>query len=133
MLNLYRGTIAFDANGEAIVTLPDYFDAVNTDFSYQLTPVGGYAPIFIKEKIANGQFVIGGGNPTMEVSWTVCAQRNDPYLQQHPTSKQVEVDKEEWNKGKYLQPDLYNQSEDLRIVKPLATDHSQTPINIIRE
>ena len=74
MLNLYRGTIAFDANGEAIVTLPDYFDAVNTDFSYQLTPVGGYAPIFIKEKIANGQFVIGGGNPTMEVSWTVCAQ-----------------------------------------------------------
>jgi hypothetical protein len=133
VLNLYRGTVAFDANGEAVVTLPDYFDAVNTDFSYQLTPIGGYAPIFIKEKITNGQFVIGGGNPTMEVSWTVCAQRNDPYLQQHPTSKQVEVDKEEWNKGKYLQPDLYNQSEDLRIVKPLATDHSQTPINILKE
>ena len=133
VLNLYRGTIAFDANGEAVVTLPDYFDVVNTDFSYQLTPIGGYAPIFIKEKIANGQFVIGGGNPNIEVSWTVFAQRNDPYLQQHPTSKQVEVDKEEWNKGKYLQPDLYNQSEDLRIVKPLATDHSQTPINIIKE
>ena len=89
--------------------------------------------MYIKEKIANGQFIIGGGNPTLEVSWTVFAQRNDPYLQQHPESKQVEVDKEEWNQGKYLQPDLYNQSEDLKILQPLETDHSQTPINLIKE
>ena len=39
-----------------------------------------------------------------------------------PESKQVEVDKEAWNQGKYLQPDLYNQPADLQIVKPLETN-----------
>lgn len=124
VLNMYRGTIAFNENGEATVKMPDYFDAVNANFSYQLTPIGGYAPLFIKEKLADGQFVIGGGELGMEVSWTVYAERNDPYLQQHPESKAVEVEKEVWNQGKYLQPDLYDQSNDLKIVKPLETGSS---------
>jgi hypothetical protein len=42
-------------------------------------------------------------------------------MQQHPESKQVEVNKEEWNQGKYLQPDLYNQPDSKKIVKPLET------------
>lgn len=121
VLNMYRGTIAFDSNGEAIVSMPDYFDAVNANFSYQLTPIGGYAPLFIKEKLNDGKFVIAGGASGMEVSWTVYAERNDPYLQQHPESKQVEVNKEEWNQGKYLQPDLYDQPDSKKIVKPLET------------
>lgn len=121
VLNMYRGTIAFDSNGEAIVSMPDYFDAVNANFSYQLTPIGGYAPLFIKEKLNDGKFVIAGGASGMEVSWTVYAERNDPYLQQHPESKQVEVNKEEWNQGKYLQPDLYGQPDSKKIVKPLET------------
>lgn len=121
VLNMYRGTIPFDGNGEATVTMPDYFNAVNANFSYQLTPIGGYAPLFIKEKLNGGKFVIAGGTPGMEVSWTVYAERNDPYLQQHPESKSVEVNKEEWNQGKYLQPDLYGQPDSKRIVKPLET------------
>jgi len=121
VLNMYRGTVAFDANGEAIVTMPDYFDAVNANFSYQLTPIGGYAPLYIKEKLNEGVFVIAGGQLGMEVSWTVYAERNDPYLQQHPESKEVEVEKEDWNKGKYLQPDLYGQPDSKKIVKPLET------------
>lgn len=121
VLNMYRGTIPFDANGEATVTMPDYFNAVNANFSYQLTPIGGYAPLFIKEKLDDGKFVIAGGADGMEVSWTVYAERNDPYLQQHPESKRVELDKEEWNQGKYLQPDLYGEPESKKIVKPLET------------
>ncbi len=121
VLNMYRGTVPFDTNGEAVVTMPDYFDAVNANFSYQLTPIGGYAPLFIKEKLENGKFVIAGGASGMEVSWSVFAERNDPYLQQHPESKAVEVVKEDWNKGKYLQPDLYNQPASKKIVKPLET------------
>ena len=121
VLNMYRGTIPFDANGEATVTMPDYFNAVNANFSYQLTPIGGYAPLFIKEKLDDGKFVIAGGAAGMEVSWTVYAERNDPYLQQHPESKRVELDKEEWNQGKYLQPDLYGEPESKKIVKPLET------------
>jgi hypothetical protein len=101
--------------------MPDYFDAVNVNFSYQLTPIGGYAPLFIKEKLNNGKFVIAGGNNGMEVSWTIYAERNDPYLQQHPESKKVEVTKEVWNQGKYLQPDLYNQPDSKKIVNSLET------------
>ncbi len=132
VLNMYRGTIAFDSNGEAVISLPDYFDAVNANFSYQLTPIGGYAPLYIKEKILNGQFIIAGGTAGMEVSWSVYAERNDPYLQQHPESKQVEVNKEDWNKGKYLQPDLYGQPDDKKIVKPLETEN-QNRFNIIEK
>lgn len=131
VLNVYRGTISFDSNGEAIVSLPSYFDAVNTNFSYQLTPIGGYAPLYIKEKITNGQFVIAGGTNGMEVSWTVYAERNDPYLQQNPEKRNVEVEKESWNKGKYLQPQLYGMPEENKIVKPLETDHSQSKQSII--
>lgn len=131
VLNVYRGTVSFDVNGEAIVTMPSYFDAVNTNFSYQLTPIGGFAPLFIKEKINNGQFVIAGGSAGMEVSWTVYAERNDPYLQQNPEKRAVELEKEDWNKGKYLQPQLYGKPQEDKIVKPLETDHSQSRQSII--
>ena len=120
VLNVYRGNAEFDTNGDAVVVLPDYFDMVNNDnVSYQLTPVGGYAPLYIKEKVVNGQFLVGGGAPGMEVSWIIHVERNDPYMQQHPEKRNVEVEKEDWNKGKYLQPVLYKQPDDKRIVKPL--------------
>ena len=57
----------------------------------------------------------------MEVSWTVYAERNDEYIKQHPESKAVEVEKESWNQGKYLQPDLFGQPASKKIVKPLET------------
>nr|WP_294860254.1 hypothetical protein [uncultured Fluviicola sp.] len=107
VLNIYRGTVAFDQNGKAVVQLPDWFDAVNKNASYQLTPIGGYAPIFIAEKIKDGRFVIAGGAQGMEVSWAVYAERNDPYLQQHPEARQVEELKSDREAGKYLRPDLY--------------------------
>lgn len=130
VINLYRGTIAFDSNGEAVVEMPSYFESVNTNFSYQLTPIGGFAPLFIKEKMADGKFVIAGGSEGLEVSWVVHAERNDPYLQQNPGKRNVEVDKESWNQGKYLQPQLYNQSEELKIVKPLPETKSGQVQNI---
>jgi hypothetical protein len=119
VLNMYRGNTQFDVNGEAIVTLPNYFNDININFSYHLTPIGAYAPLFIKSKINNGQFIIGGGLAGMEVSWSVYAERNDPYLQQHPEKRVVEPEKESFNKGKYLRPDLYNQPAEKRMVKPL--------------
>lgn len=126
VLNMYRGTVAFDSNGVAVVTLPEYFDTINTNFSYQLTPIGGYAPLYIQKKIENGVFIIAGGTAGMEVSWTVYAERNDPYLRAHPESKAVEPTKEEWNQGKYLQPDLYQQPAEMKIVKPLPTPANKT-------
>jgi len=127
VLNVYRGNASFDANGEAIVTMPDYFEAVSSDnCTYQLTPVGAYAPLYIKEKMENGQFTIAGGTAGMEVSWILHTERNDPYMQQNPQKREVEVEKEAWNQGKYLRPELYGQSDDKKIVKPLETPAQQS-------
>ena len=115
ILNIYRGNANFDANGEAIVVLPDYFSDINRNPTYQLTPVGGPASLYIKKKIENGQFVIAGGQSGMEVSWTVTAERNDAYLQQNPEQREVELEKRDGQKGKYFMPHLFNQASDKAI------------------
>ena len=109
ILNIYRGNIAFDASGEAIVSLPDYFTDINRNPTYQLTPIGGPCNLYIKKKIENGQFIIAGGQIGMEVSWVVTAERNDAFLQQNPQQREVELDKRDGQKGKYFMPHLFNQ------------------------
>ncbi|MEA1875052.1 MAG: hypothetical protein U9N51_11610 [Bacteroidota bacterium] len=119
VLNLYRGNVMLDANGEAVVELPDYFESINKNFSYNLTPIGVPVNLYIKQKIENGEFVIAGGESNMEVSWTVYAERNDKYVQEYPESKQVEVDKRQ--PGKYLRPELYGQGKE----KSIFPQHSK--------
>jgi len=111
VLNMYRGNVILDGNGEATVTLPNYFDAVNINFSYNLTAIGSKADLYIKSEINNKQFEIAGGKPGQKVSWVVYAERNDPYLQQHPDAKLVEVNKKGDEVGKYLMPELYGQPQ----------------------
>ena len=109
VLNVYRGTTVFDATGEAIIALPDYFNDINRNVSYQLTPIGAYMPLFIKEKVnGSNHFVVGGGISGKEVSWSVYAERNDLYLQKNPEQRTVELEKRPQEKGKYLIPQLYN-------------------------
>ena len=117
VLNVYRGNVVLNANGEATVKLPDYFKAININFSYMLTPIGQAAPgLYVAKEInSNGEFKISGGHAGQKISWYVYAQRNDPYIQQHPEKLQVEVLKKEKNRGKYLMPELYNQSATKRI------------------
>lgn len=80
----YHGTTVLGEDGTAWVELPRYFDALNTEPAYQLTCVGGWAPVFIAEEAKNNRFRIGGGKAGMKVSWTVHATRNDPYARDHP-------------------------------------------------
>jgi len=54
MKNMYDGIVMLDANGEAIVRLPEWFETFNTDFRYQLTPVGAPGSnLHIVEEISN--------------------------------------------------------------------------------
>lgn len=117
VLNIYRGNVMFDAQGEAVVEMPDYYSLINKNPSYQLTPIGAYAQLFVKEELAQGRFVIGGGQEGMKASWIVYAERNDPYLQQYPEKRNVEIEKREGQKGKYLMPQLYNQSMDQKMIQ----------------
>jgi hypothetical protein len=113
VLNIYRGSVLLDASGEAEIQLPDYFHAININFTYVLTPVGAPADMYVKTEVDNtGRFVIAGGKPGLKVSWYVYAERNDAYLQQKPWKKEVEVKKKEHEVGKYLQPELYGQPKE---------------------
>ena len=40
MKNVYDGVVSLDANGECYVELPEWFEALNCDFRYQLTSIG---------------------------------------------------------------------------------------------
>jgi len=132
VLNLYRGTITLNAQGEAEVKLPNYFESINTNYSYNLTPVGASAPeLYIKEEIKNGIFIIAGGKPNMKVSWVVYAERNDLYLQNNPQLRNNEPDKTDKYKDKYVFPEYYNQPKSKGILYNNINNNVllQRPIN----
>ncbi|MDQ3051870.1 MAG: hypothetical protein M3Q95_13355 [Bacteroidota bacterium] len=113
VLNVYRGNVVLNSAGEAIVTLPDYFESINnTNYSYHITPIGAPAQLYVKQEIANKEFVIAGGTNGMKVSWIVYAERNDPYLQQNPDEREVIVNKTGTEAGKYVSPVLYGQPKE---------------------
>jgi hypothetical protein len=112
--NIYDGVVQLDAQGSAWVNLPEWFQALNRDFRYQLTAIGGPGPnLHIAEKIAGNRFRIAGGVSGMEVSWQVTGIRQDPYAQMHPMS--VEEDKAGEDVGRYLHPEAYGLSPELAI------------------
>lgn len=89
--NLYQGVVDFNASGEARVTLPTYFEALNKDFRYQLKPIGAPMPnLHVKSEIVNGSFLIGGGVPGARASWQVTGTRHDPYIVANPIVVEVE-------------------------------------------
>jgi hypothetical protein len=107
MMNMYNGNVILDSNGEAWVQLPDWFEVLNRDFRYQLTPIGAPGPnLYIAEPIQNNQFKIAGGTAGLTVSWQVTGIRQDPYAEAHRIA--VEEDKGE-NKGTYITPEGYGQ------------------------
>jgi hypothetical protein len=114
MLSLYTGNVLLDAHGQATVVLPAWFEALNRDFRYQLTAVGGPAPsLHIAAEIADHRFTIAGGQPGMKVSWQVTGVRHDPYAQQH------RIPVEEWKpvaeRGKYLHPQAYGKPAEMGV------------------
>ena len=109
MKNIYDGVAILDNSGRATVTMPDWFDALNEDFRYQLTCIGGYAPVYIESEISKGTFAIAGGKSGMKVSWQVTGIRHDAYAAAHPI--EVEVIKNDDEKGLYSHPDVFGQPE----------------------
>ena len=108
MKNVYDGVVALDEHGECRVELPEWFEAVNCDFRYQLTSIGEPAPnLHVAQEISNNHFNIAGGKSGMKVSWQVTGIRKDAWAQAHPLI--VEEEKPENERGYYLYPELYDQ------------------------
>src|SRR5579871_3591474 len=105
MMNIYNGNVVLDANGEATVELPEWFGVLNKDYRYQLTSIGGFAPVYIAEEVSNNQFKIAGGKSGMKVSWQVTGVRQDAWANAHRIP--VEVQKPERERGYYIHPELY--------------------------
>lgn len=108
MMNIFSGNITTDNSGIATVQMPEYFEAVNKDFRYQLTVIGTFAQAIIKEKIRKNVFVIQTNQPNVEVSWSVTSVRSDKFAQEYPILPEVEKEL----KGTYLHPELYGQGKD---------------------
>jgi hypothetical protein len=77
----YRGEATL-INGEATVTLPEYFEALTRleGRTVQLTCKNGWSPLFIDGEIVNGKFKVrttGNGNLNQVFHWEVKAIRSD--------------------------------------------------------
>ena len=111
MKNVYDGVVALDPAGQVEVELPAWFEAVNRDFRYQLTPIGAPAPgLHIARKVSDGRFAIAGGQPGLEVSWQVTGVRKDAWAQANPL--EVEKEKPRDEQGFYIHPELHGEPEE---------------------
>jgi hypothetical protein len=113
MMNIYNGNVMLDANGEAVIDLPEWFGVLNRDYRYQLTSIGGFAPLYIAEEVSNNQFKIAGGKSGMKVSWQVTGVRQDAWANAHRIP--VEVQKPERERGYYLHPELYGAPDEKNV------------------
>jgi hypothetical protein len=107
MMNIYSGNVTTDELGLATVTLPEWFEVLNTDFRYQLTTIGRDSHAWIAEEVANKQFKIATNASRVKVSWQITAVRQDAYAKAHPLV--VEEEKPANEKGFYQHPELYGQ------------------------
>jgi hypothetical protein len=110
MMNIYNGNATTDASGEAIVTMPSYFEAENKDFRYQLTTIGQPAQVWVAEKISGNQFKVKSDKPNVEISWQVTGVRQDAWANANRVV--AEVEKKGVEKGKYLHPELFGKSRE---------------------
>ncbi|MEN8164983.1 MAG: hypothetical protein ABFS37_12700, partial [Acidobacteriota bacterium] len=114
MMNVYNGNVVLDAEGRAVIQLPDWFEVLNRDFRYQLTPIGAPGPnLYVASEVSGNQFEIAGGAPGMTVSWQVTGIRHDPWAEANRI--QVEQDKPADERGKYLHPEVLDVDPMLRI------------------
>jgi hypothetical protein len=107
MMNIYTGNIVTDEFGMATIKLPDWFEAENADFRYQLTVIGRRAQAWIAEEVEHGQFKIGSDATDTKISWQITAVRQDAFAKAHPLI--VEQAKPARERGFYQNPELFGQ------------------------
>lgn len=91
--------MTLDDTGGATVQLPEWFEALNEDFSDQLTAVGAPMPLLhVATEVEQGHFEIAGGTPGKRASWMITGVRKDAYAKAHPLL--IEQDKGEF-RGTY--------------------------------
>ncbi len=114
--NVYRGNVITDARGYATVELPEYFDKIDRNPTYDLTVIDGgddFVLVKVVREVQNNVFTIRTSAPRTKVSWRVEAIRNDRWVQRYGYLATQE--KEEENRGRYVSPELYGQPVEMGI------------------
>jgi hypothetical protein len=129
MKNIYDGNVTTDATGSAIIALPAYFEALNRDFRYQLTVLGGqFAQAIVSREIAGNSFEIHTDKPGVKVSWQVTGIRQDAYARANPIV--VEEFKPADQQDMYLYPAGFGAGEAKQIgarSRPATAPGAQEP------
>jgi len=105
MKNIYDGNVVTDKHGLATVELPDWFEALNRDFRYQLTVIGQFAQAIVMKEVKDHRFTIKTNKPGVKVSWQVTGIRQDAYANAYRIP--VEEVKPPQEQGHYLHPELF--------------------------
>jgi hypothetical protein len=129
MMNLYNGNVVTDEHGFATVTLPDWFEALNRDFRYQLTVIGAFAQAIVAQEIEHNRFVIRSDRPGVKVSWQVTGVRHDAFAEAHRIP--VEEDKPDAERGLYLHAEAFGLPPELAITR--EGEHEIVPVLRERE
>ncbi|MFI7690043.1 hypothetical protein ACIBQ6_13285 [Nonomuraea sp. NPDC049655] len=103
MLNVYSGVAVTDDHGEVTVTLPDFFEALNREHRFQVTPIGQLALAAVDGSVRDNKFTIRTDQPNVTVSWQATGVRQDPWAMAHPV--EVEIEKPEEERGSLLYPE----------------------------
>ncbi len=106
MKNVYDGIAVADSNGEATVQLPSWFETLNRDPRYQLTPLGGPAPeLHVSGEVDGNRFKIAGATPGLRVCWQITGVRQDAWA--NANRLVVEEPKSMQERGCFLHPELH--------------------------
>jgi hypothetical protein len=106
MLNIYKGRGKIE-HGIFIIDLPDYFEALNKDFEYNLTSIGQKANLWISKEVFNNKVEVSS-DVDCDFSWVVYGVRQDPFALANPIIPEVE----KIIQG-YIHPELYGESQTL--------------------
>jgi hypothetical protein len=112
MKNIYDGVITTDERGYAVVHLPEWFEALNKDYRYQLTIIDeADSSDFVQAKVVKGiqgnSFTLRTSAPVVTVSWQVTGIRKDAWAEANRI--QVEVEKPAAEKGTCIYPEACRQ------------------------
>lgn len=118
MMNIYNGVVTTDDKGYATVTMPEWFQALNQDFRYQLTVIDeadgeDFVMTKVVKPVADNRFTLRASKGGVRVSWQVTGIRHDAFArdQRIPT----EVLKSESERGMFLYPQGFGFGDERRI------------------
>jgi len=113
MKNVYDGVVTTDENGLAVVELPEWFEALNRDFRYQLTVIGRFAQAIVEQEIEGNRFSIRTNLAQVKVSWQVTGIRRDPWADAN--RRPAEEYKPAAEQGTFLHPEVYGKPRALAV------------------